>query len=126
MQRLAGHQAAVDEEHQHDGVELQSRTGEPETTRDLVEHPTLLDPVGHQGINAQRGGDRGSLKVARLSGGIVGDVGRRDVEARQPREAAQHENSQEYVIDGSAQTETESNTGGGKAEGNLHWQAIPR
>lgn len=52
VQRFAGHQAAVNEEHQHNGVELQSRAGEPETAGDLVEHPALRNPVGHQRIDA--------------------------------------------------------------------------
>lgn len=120
VQRLAGHQAAVNEEHEHNGVELQSRAREPETAGNLVEYPALRDPVGHQGVDAQRSRNGGALEVARLAGGVVGDVSRRDVEARETSQAAKHEDSQEHVVDSGAQTETEGHTGGSKAEGNLH------
>lgn len=46
----------------------------------------------------------------------MGYVSRRDVEAREASQAAQHEDGQEDMINRGAQTETEGHTGRSEAE----------
>lgn len=119
VQGLAAHQTAVDDEHGDDGMDLERGAGEPQAERDVVEDPALADPVGHEGVDAEGGGDGGALEVAGLAAGVLGDVGGRHVEARQPRQPAQHEDGQQRVVQRRAQAQAEGYAGGGQAEGDL-------
>ena len=111
VQRLARHQAAMDQEYSDNRVELEGSAGEPQATRDLVEDPTLRDAVGHASVNAERGGNGGALEIAGLARGVVRDVSSRDIEARQTHEAAEHKEGQEDVVQHGAQAEAEGNAG---------------
>lgn len=119
MDGLAGHEAAVQHEDDDDGVEGEGGVGEPEASRDGVVDPALGDPVGHDGVKPQAGGDRGALEVVRFARGVLGDRRRRHVEARQPCEAAQHEEGQAHVVQRRAHADREGHHGRGEAEGDL-------
>lgn len=121
MQRLTAHQAAVNHEQRHHRMHLERRAREPYAAGDLVEDPALGDPVGHHGVEAEGGGDGGALEVAGLAAGVLGDVSAvgGDVEAREAREPAEHEDGEEDVVEGCAHADAEGYAGGGEAEGDL-------
>lgn len=121
MQRLAAHQAPMNHKQCNNRMHFQSGALEPHSQRHLVEDPALGDPVGHEGVEAEGGGDGGALEVAGLARGVLGDVAarRRHVEARQPREPAQHEGGQQHVVRRRPHPEAEGHARGGQAEGDL-------
>lgn len=121
MQALTAHKTPVDHEQERDGVDLERGAGEPEAAGDGAEDAVLRDPVGHEGVEAERRGDGRALEVARLAGGVLGDVGRGDVEPREAREAAEHEGGQAGVVEGGAEADAEGYAGWGEAEGDLVW-----
>lgn len=51
--RPAGHQAAVNDEQEHDGMELEQCTSEQGAKGDALQDPALLQPVSHEGIQTQ-------------------------------------------------------------------------
>lgn len=116
MQSLGDHQAAMDQEQDDDGVELKCGALKPHAEWDLVQDPSLRDPVCHQCVRTQARGNGGSLEIAGLAGGIVGDVGGCHVESCQTGQAAQHKDGQEDVVESRAQTDRESHAGGCKTE----------
>lgn len=122
MDGLARHEAAVQHEDDDDGVEGERGVGEPDAARDGVVDPALRDPVGHDGVEAEAGGDRGALEVVRLAGSVLGDRRRRYVEACQPRQAAQHEEGKAHVVQRRAHADRKGHNGRGEAEGDL-WEA---
>ena len=63
----AGHEAAVDDEQQCDGVELEWGGGEPGAEGEIGEDPALGDAVGHEAIETEGCGDWGALEVLALS-----------------------------------------------------------
>lgn len=116
MQTLAAHETAVDDEQERDGVDLEGGSGEPEAAGDVGEDAVLRDPPGHEGVEAQGRGDGRALEVARLAGGVLGDVGGRDVEASEAREAAEHEEHETCVVESRAQADAEGYAGRGQTE----------
>jgi hypothetical protein len=119
MYGLARHQAPTEHEQANDGMEFEYAALGPSAQRQVIQDPALADPVGHEGGDGERGGDGGAFEVLALAGGVLGHVGNGDIEAREAREAAQHEEGEEDVVDGRAQTEREGGRGGGYAEGDL-------
>lgn len=81
--------------------------------------PPLSHPVRHQPDNRQGGRDRRALEVLGLASRVFGDVGDGDVEAREAREAAEHEEGEDEVVEGGAEADCEGGGGGGDAEGYL-------
>lgn len=107
-------------EDEHDGVDLEQGAGEPDAARDgIVADPAAVDPVGHQGVEAEGGGDGGALEVLGLARGVLGDDGGGDVEAGEAGEAAQDEEGEAEVVEGRAQANGKGYYGGGEAEGDL-------
>lgn len=51
--RLAGHHAAVNDEQEHDGVELERCTSQHSAKGNVIQDPALLQPVSHEGIQTQ-------------------------------------------------------------------------
>lgn len=78
---LTRHQTAVQDEQGGDGVELECGAAEPDAPGQVVEDPALADPVGHEGVEGEGGGDRGALKVSALPRGVLGQGRDGDVEA---------------------------------------------
>jgi hypothetical protein len=109
----------MQDEHSHNRMELKRGPLEPQAQRDLLERPALVHPVRHDLDYPERHGDRGALEELGFAGCVLGDEGGGDVEAREAREAAEHEEGEEEVVDGGAETEGEGCRGGGDAEGDL-------
>lgn len=116
MYRLADHQAAVQDKHQSDRVELKDRALGNQTERNVLVGPAFGDPVSHQTDNTQSSRDRGALEVFGLSALILRENSDRDVESSQAGKAAENEESEENVIDRGADTEREGSSSGGEAE----------
>ena len=83
--------------------------------------PAAGEPQRHPGVERQAAGDGQALEVARLAGRVVRDaaLARRHVEAREPRQAAQHEEGEREPVEARAQAERERGCGGRDAEGDL-------
>ncbi len=75
----------------HNRMHLQRTPRKPDTPRQSVVHPPLGKPPRHERVEAERRRDGRALEVARLAGAVLGDAGRRDVEARQAGQAAEDE-----------------------------------
>lgn len=116
MYRLARHQTATEHEQSRDRMKFEHAALGPRTQRQVLQDPALADPVGHKGGDAERRGDRRAFEILALAAGVLGHVGHGDVEARQARKAAEHEEGEEDVIDGSAQAERKGGGGGGHTE----------
>lgn len=119
VDRLAGHQASVDHEDEHHGVELESRTLEPHSQGQVGEDPAVVKPVSHHGIDAQRGGDGCALKVLALAGGILGEHGDRHVETSKSSKTAEHEEGKTDGVEGRTKTDRKGHHGRGDAERDL-------
>lgn len=121
MNRLANHQAPMQDKHSNNRMKLQRGALEPQTQRQLLEHPALVHPVCHDLHHEQRHGDRGALEVLGFAGCVLGHHGDGYVEARETGEAAQDEEGEQDVVDGGAEAEAEGCGCGGNAEGYL-WE----
>lgn len=104
---LANHQTSMQNEQSHNRMELERGPLEHCTERQIVVDPTLGDPIGHQGVQTQSGGDRRALKVRRLARRIFGNRGNGHVESCQTGQTAKDEKGQEDVVDWRAQAEAE-------------------
>lgn len=122
MNRFACHKAAMDHENRHNGVELEHTPREPDTARDGLVDCARVDPVGHEGVQTQRGGDGRALKVGGLTRGVLGDVAAvgGDVEAREAGQAAEDEEGEANVVERGAHADGEGDDCGGETEGNLY------
>ena len=83
-------------------------------------HPPLSHPVRHQPRDRQGRRDRRALEVLRFASRVLGHVGDGDVEACQAREAAEHEEGEDEVVERGAEADCEGGGGGGDAEGYLY------
>lgn len=109
----------MNQKDEDDGVELEGGIREQQPAGHLVEDPAPAHPPGHDGVDAQGGGDGRALEVARLACSVLWDRRRRHVEPRQPREPAQHEHRQQHRVERRAQPDRECHTGRGEAERDL-------
>lgn len=116
---LARHQTAVQDEQSGGRVKLERRATEPDTPGQVVEDPALTNPVGHEGIEGEGGGDRGALKVSALTRGVLGQSRDGDVETGETSETAEDEEAEEDVVDGRTHAQGEGDGGGGEAERDL-------
>jgi hypothetical protein len=114
----------VKNEHGNNRVELECRTLKPKTHGNLLQRPALVNPVCHDLHDTQRHGNRRTLKVLALARRILGDHSNRNVEPRQTRKTAEHEEAQEQMVDGCAQTETEGGGSGANTKGDEVSQGI--
>lgn len=119
VNRLARHQTPVNDKQKHNRVKLERGTREPDTAGEVIVDGARGDPVGHEGVEAQRGGDRGALKVLCLARRVLGDVGRGDVEAGEARQAAEDKEGEEDVVERGAQANGEGDDRRGEAKGDL-------
>jgi hypothetical protein len=117
VQTLAHHSAPMKNEHGDHRMKLKHRSLKPQTHGHLLKRPSLVHPVRHNLHNDQRHRDWGTLKVLALARFILRHHSNRNIEPRQARKTAQHEESEKEVIDRGAQTETESGGRGRDAEG---------
>ena len=120
MNSLANHQASMQHKHRDHGMELKRRAFEPQAERHLRERPALVHPVCHNLHHDKRHGDRRALEVLRFAGCVLGHHGDGHVEAREAGEAAEHEEREQDVIDGRAETEAECGGCGGDTKGYLY------
>ncbi|KAL2255067.1 hypothetical protein VTK26DRAFT_4202 [Humicola hyalothermophila] len=116
VNRPAGHQAAVQDKQQHDRVQLEGGASEPDAARERVVYPAARQPPGHEGVERERRRDRRALKVLGLARGVLGYGRGGHVEAREARQAAEHEEGQAEVVDGRADADREGDGCGGDAE----------
>lgn len=94
MYTLTAHQTTTEDEDTQDGMDFRPRALRPHAQRQLLQDPALLDPIRHRRHDGQRRRDGRSLEILRLSCRIFGQGGDGDVEASQPRQAAQDEEGQ--------------------------------
>ena len=97
----------MQDEQSHNRVELEPGSLKHGTKRQVFVNPTLGDPIGHQRVQTQSGGDGRALKVGRLARRVLGDRGNGHVESCQTGQTAKDEKGQEDVVDWRAQTEAE-------------------
>lgn len=97
-------------------MELERGTLGPDAEGHVLEDPAAVDPVGHDGVDAERRGDGRALEELALAGGVLGERRHGDVEAREAREAAEHEEGQAEGVDDGAQADGEGHHRGGDAE----------
>lgn len=119
MYSFARHQTPVDHEYQDHRVYLEGCPSKPHAPGYRIVDPPPRDPPRHEGVEPKSGRDGCPLKICRLSCGILGDGTRSDVEARQARQSAEHEEGEAEVIQGGADANGECDGGGGNAEGDL-------
>lgn len=124
MYSLTRHQNPTKHKQTRNRVELPHRPLRPGPQWQIIQDPALADPVRHESSDGERGGDRSALEVSALARSVLGDVGYGDVEARETRETAEHEEGEEDVVDGSAEPEGECGGGGGDAEGYLRGEEL--
>lgn len=74
---------------------------------------TTVDPIGHESVQSQRGGYGSSLEVLGLARGVLRDIVRRNVEARETGQAAQNEEGETYVVGWGAHANGKSHDCGG-------------
>ena len=116
---LARHQAGVDEEQPDDGVHLEEGIGKPDTARERLVDPALAYPPGHEGVQAERRRDGGSLEVLRLAALVLGNHRSRHIEAGKAGETAKNIEGEADVVGRCAKTDREGGNGGGDTEGYL-------
>jgi hypothetical protein len=93
--------------HAHHRMELEYRTLKPHTHGYLRQRPPFANPKRHGANLCQGHGDGRAFEVIALPGLVFGDHGDGDVEAREAGQAAEHEESEEQVVDGCAEAEGE-------------------
>lgn len=81
----------MDHKYHYNRVHLQRRTLKPHTQRYGLVGPSSIHPVSHDGVQAQRRGDRGAFKVLGFAGRVFGHIGGGDVEACETGQAAEDE-----------------------------------
>jgi hypothetical protein len=119
MNCLANHHASMEDEDQGNRVELKRSATEGSSQGNVVQNPSLVNPVCHDRIHAQRGGNGRSLEVFRLASRIFGQRGDGDVEAGQARKTAEDEERKQEVIGRGTDANRESTDSGRNAEGDL-------
>lgn len=121
MDSLADHQASVQHKHEHDRVEFQNGSLQPQAQGNLCQRPSLVHPECH-GLHKNQGhGNRCALKVLRLASCVFGNHGDGDIEARKTSETAENEEGEQEVVDGCAETETECGGCGTYTKGYLRY-----
>lgn len=68
----ADHQAPVGDENQQRGVELEGRPPGNDAERQVLQQPPVVQPVGHDGVDAEGRGDGRALEVLALARGVLG------------------------------------------------------
>ena len=91
-------------------MKLKRRALEPKSQRHLFHSPPLVHPIRHNLHDTKGHRDRGALKVLALARSILWHHGDRNIEPSQTREAAQHKEAQQDVVDGCAETEAKSSS----------------
>lgn len=116
---FAGHQAAVEHKNENSRMDLQRGALEPGTKWDIGQGPALGNPVGHDGINTQRGWNGRSLKVLTLAAGILGQCRDCHVEPSQSSQAAQYKEGEADRVECRAKTNRKGNHSGRDTKRNL-------
>ena len=98
MNSLARHADTAQQEQSHNRVELKNSSSSPGTQRQVLQNPTLADPIRHQKGYGERCRDGCSFGVFTLSRGVLGDVSDGDVEACKSSQAAEDEECKEEVV----------------------------
>lgn len=114
--RLASHGAAVNDEQEHDGVELERCTSEDGAKGDAVQDPAVLQPVSHKGIQTQRCRNGSALEECALASSILGQNGDSDVEAGQSGQSTQNKKGEAEFIGSSSKANGKGNHGGSDTE----------
>lgn len=89
----------MDHKDQHRRVKFKHRSLRPDSQWHVLQDPAVVKPVRHDGVECQRGRDGCSLKVFALAGGILGEHGDGDVEAREASQAAKDKEGQGQGIE---------------------------
>ncbi|KAK0986829.1 hypothetical protein LTS01_009773 [Friedmanniomyces endolithicus] len=87
--------------------------------RHLPLNPPPTHPERHQPHYTQTRRDWQTFEVGSFPCGIFGDIASGDVEAREAREAGEHKEGEEELVERGAEAEGEGAGGGGDAEGDL-------
>lgn len=119
LQRLADHEAPVDQEHADDRVKLEGGTRECRAERDVVQYPTIVHPVCHDAVEAKRRWDRGAFEVLGLARCVLGEQLNRDVEPGEARETAENVEGQKEVVQRRAHANSHGATSGRDTERDL-------
>lgn len=117
---LAGHEAAVDHEQNHGRMELESRTLEPDTKGKIVMNPTLREPIGHDGVHAERSGNGSSFEILALASGVLWKNRNGNIEAGEAGEATQNEEGKTNSVGQRTKTKGEGDHSGSDTEGDLN------
>lgn len=97
-------------------MKLPHRPRAPNSQWDILQNPSLTNPIRHERCNGQGSWDRSAFEILGFSGSIFGHVGDCDIEAREASQSAEDEESEEEVVDWGAETDCEGCCGGGEAE----------
>jgi len=122
MYRPTNHRTPPPHKNPHNRMHLHHRPLRPAPPNHPI-LPAIHLPLPHQ--RRHRSNDRQacrygcSFEVLAFPGGVFGEGGDGDVEAREAGEAAEDEEGEEERVDGGAQAEGEGADGGGDAEGDL-------
>lgn len=102
-------------------MELPRQSLTPNTSRKTQStiEPTLTNPVGHDGDDAEGGRDGETLEVVDLAGRVGWDEGAGCVEAGETGEAGGDEEGEDEGVEGGSETEGEGDEGRGDSEGDL-------
>lgn len=101
----------MDHKEEHNGVDLEQGALGPHTKWDILENPTTVYPVCHDGVDAERRWDRRALKVLALAGSILGERRYGHIEAGKASEAAENKEGEAEGVGNGAHAEAESHHG---------------
>lgn len=107
------------QEHEYDGVDLESGAGKPGSAGNVVVNEIMRGPPSHEGVKSQRRRDGRALEVARLARGVLGNVGRCDVETGQTGKPREDEDGKAYMVEGRLHTDGKGHAGWRQTKGYL-------
>lgn len=91
MNSLTRHKYTTQNKEPNDRMKLKDCALSQGSKRQIIQNPTLRDPISHQSRNRQRSRDGGAFEVLAFARCVFGDIGNGDIEACQAGETAEDE-----------------------------------
>lgn len=109
----------MNDEQEHDGVELEQCTSEDGAKGDAIQDPTLLQPVSHEGIQTQRRRNGSALEELALARGVLGQNSDSNVETSKSGQSTQNKKGETKFISRSSKANGEGDHSGSDTERDL-------
>jgi len=117
MYSLARHQNPTEDKKTHNRMKLQDGASSPSPQRQIVQSPTLRDPICHESRNGERSGDWCAFEIFALSRCILRNVCDGDVEAGKSCQATENKEGEKNMVEWGSKAHGKRCCGGRNTEG---------